>query len=98
MTTRRRAPEHVPPPPETKPLEGLSGMGARIGKVAEDKDQVGHVERQGLGPEEQQQIEHALDAEEAAVSLADEEAPAPEEVGPAPERLEEPHEDKGVTR
>lgn len=97
MTTRRRAPEHVPPP-ETKPLEGLSGMGARIGKVAEDKDQIGHVERQGLRPEEQQQIEQALDAEEAAMSWPEEEGQEAEGREPAPERSTEPHEDKGVTR
>ncbi|AKT42965.1 hypothetical protein [Chondromyces crocatus] len=45
-------------------LEGLSGMGAVLGEISEDKDQLGHVERQGLRREEQAQIERLLDPDE----------------------------------
>lgn len=62
MEPKRQANEQVPPAPEpARPLEGLSGMGARIGRVSQDADQVGHVERQGFRREEQQQIEERLE-------------------------------------
>lgn len=66
-------------------LEGLSGMGAALGEVSEDKDQLGHVERQGLRREEQDQIERSMEREP--------ELQLPEIEG---ERALEPHEDKGM--
>ena len=41
-------------------LEGLSGMGAVLGEINEDNDQLGHLDRQGLRWEEQEQIAHSL--------------------------------------
>lgn len=66
-------------------LEGLSGMGAALGEVSEDKDQLGHVERQGLRREEAEQIERSMEVEP--------ELQLPEIEG---ERALEPRENKGM--
>ncbi|EYF00088.1 hypothetical protein [Chondromyces apiculatus] len=66
-------------------LEGLSGMGATFGAINEDNDQLGHLDRQGLRWEEQEQIAHSLR------NAIEKEATASTE-----ERLRNPHDE--VTR
>jgi hypothetical protein len=61
----------------------------------QENDEVGDVARKGLGREEQQQIEAAIDAQNEEVRLP-EEGEAPSE--PLEERAAAPHEDKGLSR
>jgi hypothetical protein len=76
-------------PAETRPRqnEGLSGMGALVGDVPVGKDQMDHLERQGLRREEQMQLDRTL-AEEASSRVPD----------TADDSWMEPHEDKGLDR
>jgi len=73
-------------PSHTQPRqnEGLSGMGAVVGDVPLGKDQLDHLERQGLRREEQLQMERALE-QELASRVPD----------TADDRWLEPNEDKG---
>jgi hypothetical protein len=98
MAAEERTPPHVPPPPRARPLEGLSGMRPR-GEPGEpqEKNEVGDVERRGLGREEQRQIEAAVEAQTEEVRFP-EEGEAAGGQAPLDGRTVEPHEDKGLSR
>lgn len=78
---------HLPSQTRPRQNEGLSGMGALVGDVPVGKDQLDHLERQGLRREEQMQLDRTL-AEEASSRVPD----------TVEDRWMEPHEDKGLDR